>query len=100
MTDDIFDFGFTAVDETELEVVQKAHSDLTDLNHTAEDAQGKLDRLTMRSHHCSTTLRQTQRKNTFFGQTALKKLNSLRTNCLTFTTIDVILVRRKYIIEE
>ena len=45
MTDDIFDFGFTAVDETELEVVQKAHSDLTDLNHTAEDAQGKLDRL-------------------------------------------------------
>ena len=40
---DIFDFGFTAVDETELEVVQKAQSDLTDLNHTAEDAQGKLD---------------------------------------------------------
>lgn len=45
MTEDIFDFGFTAVDETELEVVQKAHSDLTDLNHTAEDAQGKLDDL-------------------------------------------------------
>ena len=45
MTEDIFDFGFTAVDETELEAVQKAHSDLTDLNHTAEDAQGKLDRL-------------------------------------------------------
>ena len=42
---DIFDFGFTAVDETELEVVQKAQSDLTDLNHTAEDAQGKLDDL-------------------------------------------------------
>ena len=45
MTDDIFDFGFTAVDETELEIVQKAQSDLTDLNHTAEDAQGKLDDL-------------------------------------------------------
>jgi len=42
---DIFDFGFTAVDETELEIVQKAQSDLTDLNHTAEDAQGKLDEL-------------------------------------------------------
>ena len=37
--------GFTAVDETELEIVQKAQSDLTDLNHTAEDAQGKLDEL-------------------------------------------------------
>ena len=42
---DIFDFGLTAVDETELEIVQKAQSDLTDLNHTAEDAQGKLDDL-------------------------------------------------------
>lgn len=31
MTDDIFDFGFTAVDEIELEVVQKAQSDLTNL---------------------------------------------------------------------
>ena len=40
---DIFDFGFTAVDETELEIVQKEQSDLTDLNHTAEDAQGKLE---------------------------------------------------------
>jgi len=45
MSNDIFDFGFTAVDETELEIVQKAQSDLTDLNHTAEDAQGKLDEL-------------------------------------------------------
>ena len=45
MSSDIFDFGFTAVDETELEIVQKAQSDLTDLNHTAEDAQGKLDDL-------------------------------------------------------
>ena len=42
---DNFDFGFTAVDEDELEAVQQAQSDLTDLNHTAEDAQGKLDRL-------------------------------------------------------
>ena len=40
-----FDFGFTAVSEDELEAVQKAQSDLTDLNHTAEDAQGKLDKL-------------------------------------------------------
>ena len=39
------DFGFTAVDEDELAVVQQAQSDLTDLNHTAEDAQGKLDDL-------------------------------------------------------
>ena len=42
---DIFDFGFTAVDEHELEVVQRAQSDLTDLNHTAEDAEEKLNKL-------------------------------------------------------
>jgi predicted nucleic acid-binding Zn-ribbon protein len=42
---DNFDFGFTAVDEDELEAVQQAQSDLTDLNHTAEDAQVKLDKL-------------------------------------------------------
>ena len=40
-----FDFGFTAVDENELEVVQRAQSDLTDLNHTAEDAEEKLNKL-------------------------------------------------------
>ena len=43
--DDMFDFGFTAVDENELEVVQRAQSDLTDLNHTAEDAEEKLNKL-------------------------------------------------------
>lgn len=40
-----FDFGFTAVDENELEVVQRAQSDLTDLNHTAVDAEEKLNKL-------------------------------------------------------
>ena len=38
MTDDIFDFGFTAVDETELEVVQKVASN-------AEGTQKRLDDL-------------------------------------------------------
>ena len=38
MTDDIFDFGFTAVDETELEVVQKAHSDLSTAKQTPRPA--------------------------------------------------------------
>lgn len=47
MADNLLDFdvGFTAVDENELEVVQRAQSDLTDLNHTAEDAEEKLNKL-------------------------------------------------------
>ena len=42
---ELFDFGFTAVSEDELESVQKAQTDLTDLNHTAEDAQDRLNKL-------------------------------------------------------
>lgn len=38
---DFFDFGFTAVDEEELEVVQKA----TETAATAEDLQSRLDNL-------------------------------------------------------
>ena len=45
MTDDIFDFGFTAVDETELEAVQKATSQVTQVASTAETTQAKLDKL-------------------------------------------------------
>jgi len=42
---EIFDFGFTAVDEEELEVVQAAKSNATAVATTAEATQDKLDRL-------------------------------------------------------
>jgi len=42
---DIFDFGFTAVDEQELEAVQKASATATETAQTAEQLQEKLDRL-------------------------------------------------------
>ena len=45
MTDDIFDFGFTAVDEDELTAVQEAQSTLTQVSSTAESTQERLDRL-------------------------------------------------------
>ena len=43
--DNIFDFGFTAVDEAELEAVQKATSKATQTAQTAEELQDKIDRL-------------------------------------------------------
>ena len=43
MTDDDFDFGFTAVDENELDVVQKAAETASIL--TAEPLQDKIDKL-------------------------------------------------------
>jgi hypothetical protein len=43
--DDIFDFGFTAVDETELEAVQQATTQATQTAQTAEELQAKIDKL-------------------------------------------------------
>lgn len=45
MTDDFFDFGFTAVDEDELQSVQDAQKAVGDVEVEAKSAQEKLDRL-------------------------------------------------------
>ena len=45
MSNDIFDFGFTAVDEQELESVQKATTQLDRVSNTASSTQEKLDKL-------------------------------------------------------
>ena len=42
---DMFDFGFTAVDEQELEAVQKASATATETAQTAEQLQARLDNL-------------------------------------------------------
>jgi len=43
--DNFFDFGFTAVDESELEAVQKATSQVSEVASTADAVQTKLDKL-------------------------------------------------------
>jgi len=45
MSDDIFDFGFTAVDENELEAVQQVSAKTAELEDTALSTQEKLDKL-------------------------------------------------------
>ncbi len=45
MSDDIFDFGFTAVDENELEAVQKATKETETVSSTAATIEDKLDKL-------------------------------------------------------
>jgi len=45
MSDDIFDFGFTAMDEDELTVVQQTTEQLTQVTSTAETTQQRLDNL-------------------------------------------------------
>lgn len=45
MTDDIFDFGFTAVDEDELQAVQAVKAEATEVASTATATQDRLDKL-------------------------------------------------------
>jgi hypothetical protein len=45
MSDDIFDFGFTAVDEAELEAVQKAQQVVSETSSNASELENKLNRL-------------------------------------------------------
>ena len=45
MADDLFDFGFTAVDEDELEAVQKVTQKAAAVESTATTTQEKLDKL-------------------------------------------------------
>ena len=45
MSDDIFDFGFTAVDEDELQAVQKTQALANDAEQMASTTQEKLDKL-------------------------------------------------------
>ena len=45
MSDDFFDFGFTAVDESELQAVQDAQKAVGDVSTTANVTQEKLDNL-------------------------------------------------------
>lgn len=45
MSDDMFDFGFTAVDESELKAVQQTQALANDAEQMATTTQDKLDRL-------------------------------------------------------
>jgi len=45
MSDDLFDFGFTAVDESELQAVHDAKKAVGDVEVTARSTQDKLDKL-------------------------------------------------------
>ena len=45
MSEEIFDFGFTLVDEDELDTVQEIEQKVSESSTTAEQTQNKLDKL-------------------------------------------------------
>ena len=74
MSDDIFDFGFTAVDEDELEAVQQAQQTLTETSSTASELEEKLDKLYNAIQPLLTNLRANPNKDYIYWPNRLAKV--------------------------
>lgn len=65
--DDIFDFGFTAVDEDELEAVQQATSKVVQTTNSVEALNAKIDKLYNAVTPLLNNLKKNPEKNIYFG---------------------------------
>ena len=82
MEDDIFDFGFTAVDENELEVVQKAAETASSASSTAEDLQAKIDKLYNAITPLLNNLKKNPEKEYIFWPNRIDKVEQFETHLL------------------
>jgi tRNA U34 5-carboxymethylaminomethyl modifying GTPase MnmE/TrmE len=80
MSDDIFDFGFTAVDETELEAVQKATAEASEVASTATTTQEKLDKLYNAITPLLENLKKNPEKEYILWPDRLKKVEAFETH--------------------
>ena len=78
MSDDDFDFGFTAVDENELEVVQKAAETASSASSTAEELQAKIDKLYNAITPLLNNLKKNPEKEYIFWPNRIDRLSSLK----------------------
>lgn len=80
MSDDLFDFGFTAVDETELEAVQQATAAATETQSTAEQLQAKIDKLYNSITPLLTNLKKNPEKEYILWPNRLTKVEQFETH--------------------
>ena len=73
---DIFDFGFTVVDEDELEAVQKAAAAVETVSATASGAQEKLDKLYNAVQPLLTNLKANPQKPYIYWPNRLEKVEA------------------------
>lgn len=73
---EIFDFGFTAVDEEELEAVQKAASEAKTVATTAAELEEKLDNLYNAIQPLLTNLKKNPEKEYIYWPDRLSKVES------------------------
>ena len=82
MTSDDFDFGFTAVDENELEVVQKAAETASSASSTAEELQAKIDKLYNAITPLLNNLKKNPEKEYIFWPNRIDKVEQFETHLL------------------
>jgi len=82
MMDDDFDFGFTAVDENELEAVQKAAETASSASSTAEDLQAKIDKLYNAVTPLLNNLKKNPEKEYIFWPNRIDKVEQFETHLL------------------
>ena len=80
MSDDFFDFGFTAVDESELEAVQKATNEVSQVTSTVETTQEKLDKLYNAITPLLNNLKNNPEKEYILWPARLKKVEAFETH--------------------
>ena len=80
MSDDFFDFGFTAVDESELEAVQKATNEVSQVTSTVETTQEKLDKLYNAITPLLNNLKKNPEKEYILWPDRLKKVEAFETH--------------------
>jgi hypothetical protein len=80
---DIFDFGFTAVDEDELTAVQTAKAAATEVSTTAEATQDKLDRLYNSIQGLLTNLKKNPEKEYILWPDRLSKVEAFEAHLLS-----------------
>jgi hypothetical protein len=74
MSDDIFDFGFTIVDENELEVVQQATQQVETVSSIGQSTQERLDRLYNAIQPLLNNLKQNPQKEYILWPNRLEKI--------------------------
>ena len=76
---ELFDFGFTLVDENELEAVQKAQETVASSSESANATQDRLDKLFGAYPTTSEQFKKNPEKEYILWLTDWKRLNSLKT---------------------
>jgi len=80
MSEDLFDFGFTIVDEQELEVVQQATQQVQNVSTTVQSTQERLDKLYNAVQPLLNNLKQNPEKEYILWPNRLDKIEQFETH--------------------